>query len=153
MPLVEIRNVTKRFGPVTVLEDVSVAIGEGEIIAIIGRSGSGKSTLLRCINGLEPIQAGSIAVDGVRVNDPNTDLRKLRQQVGIVFQSYNLFPHLSVARNITLAPTVVKGMPERQARENARAVLRRVALERERDAFPPHLSGGPQHPVRSPRPP
>src|SRR3546814_5708035 len=117
MPLVEIRNVTKRFGPVTVLDDVSVAIGEGEIIAIIGRSGSGKSTLLRCINGLEPIQAGSIAVDGVRVNDPNTDLRKLRQQVGIVFQSYNLFPHLSVARNITLAPTVVKGMPERQARE------------------------------------
>src|SRR3546814_3870729 len=86
MPLVEIRNVTKRFGPVTVLDDVSVAIGEGEIIAIIGRSGSGKSTLLRCINGPEPIQGGSIAVDGVWVNDPTTDLRTLRQQVGIGFQ-------------------------------------------------------------------
>ncbi|HEY9567348.1 MAG TPA: amino acid ABC transporter ATP-binding protein [Thalassobaculum sp.] len=147
MPLVEIRNVTKRFGPVTVLDDVSVAIGEGEIIAIIGRSGSGKSTLLRCINGLEPIQGGSIAVDGVRVNDPTTDLRTLRQQVGIVFQSYNLFPHLSAARNITLAPTVVKGMPERQALEIARDVLRRVGLEDKLDAFPQQLSGGQQQRV------
>src|SRR5690606_27357605 len=127
--------------------DVSVAIGEGEIIAIIGRSGSGKSTLLRCINGLEPIQGGSIAVDGVRVNDPATDLRTLRQQVGIVFQSYNLFPHLSVARNITLAPTVVKGMPERQAMEIARDVLRRVGLEDKLDAFPQQLSGGQQQRV------
>src|SRR3546814_671969 len=147
MPLVEIRNVTKRFGPVTVLDDVSVAIGEGEIIAIIGRSGSGKSTLLRCINGLEPIQGGSIAVDGVRVNDPTTDLRTLRQQVGIVFQSYNLFPHLSAARNITLAPTVVKGMPERQALEIARDVRRRVGLEDKLDAFPQQLSGGQQQRV------
>src|SRR3546814_17341594 len=104
MPLVEIRNVTKRFGPVTVLDDVSVAIGEGEIIAIIGRSGSGKSTLLRCINGLEPIQGGSIAVDGVRVTDTTTDLRTLRQQVGIVFQSYTSFPHMSAAPNFHLSP-------------------------------------------------
>ena len=91
MSLVEIKNIVKRFGDVTVLNDVSLDIEPGEIIAIIGRSGSGKSTLLRCINGLEPVQAGTIDVDGVRVNDPATDLRKLRQQVGIVFQSYNLF--------------------------------------------------------------
>jgi polar amino acid transport system ATP-binding protein len=147
MSLLEIRNVTKRYGDVTVLEDVSVTLEAGEIIAIIGRSGSGKSTLLRCINGLEPVQAGSIVVDGVRVNDPQTDLRKLRQQVGIVFQSYNLFPHLSVARNITLAPTVVKGMREEQAREIARDVLRRVGLEEKLDVYPHQLSGGQQQRV------
>jgi len=147
MSLVEIKNVTKRFGTITVLDDVSVTIAAGETIAIIGRSGSGKSTLLRCINGLEPIQAGSIIFDGVRVNDPQTDLRKLRQQVGIVFQSFNLFPHLSVARNITLAPTVVKDMPEEQAREVARTVLRRVGLEEKLNAYPHQLSGGQQQRV------
>jgi polar amino acid transport system ATP-binding protein len=147
MSLVEIRNVTKRFGEVTVLDDVSITIEAGEIIAIIGRSGSGKSTLLRCINGLEPVQGGSITVDGARVNDPHTDLRKLRQQVGIVFQSYNLFPHLSVSRNITLAPTVVKGLPEAQAREIARDALRRVGLEEKLDAYPHQLSGGQQQRV------
>jgi polar amino acid transport system ATP-binding protein len=147
MSLVEIRNIIKRFGDVTVLNDVSLDIEPGEIIAIIGRSGSGKSTLLRCINGLEPVQAGTIDVDGVRVNDPATDLRKLRQQVGIVFQSYNLFPHLSVARNITLAPTVVKKMPEEAARELARSALRRVGLEEKLDVYPHQLSGGQQQRV------
>jgi polar amino acid transport system ATP-binding protein len=147
MSLVEIANVTKRYGDLTVLDDVSLTIESGEIIAIIGRSGSGKSTLLRCINGLEPIQAGSIRVDGVRVNDPATDLRKLRQQVGIVFQSYNLFPHLSVARNITLAPTVVKGMAQEEALGIARDVLRRVGLEEKLDAYPSQLSGGQQQRV------
>jgi polar amino acid transport system ATP-binding protein len=147
MSLVEIAHVTKRYGDLTVLDDVSLTIEPGEIIAIIGRSGSGKSTLLRCINGLEPIQGGSITVDGVRVNDPATDLRKLRQQVGIVFQSYNLFPHLSVSRNITLAPTVVKGMAEAAAREIARDVLRRVGLEEKLDAYPSQLSGGQQQRV------
>jgi polar amino acid transport system ATP-binding protein len=147
MSLVEIANVTKRYGDLTVLDDVSLTIEPGEIIAIIGRSGSGKSTLLRCINGLEPIQAGSIMVDGVRVNDPATDLRKLRQQVGIVFQSYNLFPHLSVARNITLAPTVVKGMAQEEALGIARDVLRRVGLEEKLDAYPSQLSGGQQQRV------
>ncbi len=147
MSLVEISNVIKRYGAVTVLDDVSVNVEAGEIIAIIGRSGSGKSTLLRCINGLEPIQGGSIVVDGVKVNDPETDLRKLRQQVGIVFQSYNLFPHLSVARNITLAPTVVKGMKDEKAREIALDVLRRVGLEDKIDAYPNQLSGGQQQRV------
>lgn len=147
MSLVEIRGITKKFGEVTVLDDVSVDIDEGQIIAVIGRSGSGKSTLLRCINGLEPIQAGSITVDGMTVNDPHTDLRKLRQQVGIVFQSYNLFPHLSVARNITLAPRVVKGIPSGEAREIATDVLRRVGLVEKLDALPHELSGGQQQRV------
>src|SRR6185312_540959 len=122
-------------------------VERGEIIAIIGRSGSGKSTLLRCINGLEPIQSGRIVVDDVMVNDPKTDLRRLRQRVGIVFQSYNLFPHLSVARNITLAPTVAKGMPQQQALEIARDVLRRVGLEDKLSAYPDQLSGGQQQRV------
>ncbi|MBN9497795.1 MAG: amino acid ABC transporter ATP-binding protein [Alphaproteobacteria bacterium] len=147
MSLVEIRNVTKRYGALTVLDDVSLDIEQGEIISIIGRSGSGKSTLLRCINGLEQIQGGSITVDGVRLGDPSTDLRKLRQQVGIVFQSYNLFPHLSVARNITLAPTVVKKTSDAEARKIAQNVLRRVGLEEKIDAFPQQLSGGQQQRV------
>ncbi len=147
MSLVEIRNVTKRYGALTVLDDVSLDIEQGEIISIIGRSGSGKSTLLRCINGLEQIQGGSITVDGVRLGDPSTDLRKLRQQVGIVFQSYNLFPHLSVARNITLAPTVVKKTSDTEARKIAQDVLRRVGLEEKIDAFPQQLSGGQQQRV------
>ena len=147
MSLVEIKNVIKRFGDVTVLNDVSLDIEASEVIAIIGRSGSGKSTLLRCINGLEAIQAGTISVDGVRVNDPATDLSKLRQQVGIVFQSYNLFPHLSVARNITLAPTVVKRMPNGEAGELARSVLQRVGLEDKLDVYPHQLSGGQQQRV------
>lgn len=147
MSLVEIRNVTKRYGALTVLDDVSLDIEQGEIISIIGRSGSGKSTLLRCINGLEQIQGGSITVDGVRLGDPSTDLRKLRQQVGIVFQSYNLFPHLSVARNITLAPTVVKKTSDAEARKIAQDVLRRVGLEEKIDAFPQQLSGGQQQRV------
>jgi len=147
MPLVEITSVTKRYGSLTVLDDVSLNVEPGEIIAVIGRSGSGKSTLLRCINGLEPIQAGRIVVDGETVGDKATDLRRLRQRVGIVFQSYNLFPHLSVSRNITLAPTITKGMSEAAAREIARDVLQRVGLEDKIDAYPDQLSGGQQQRV------
>jgi len=147
MSLVDLRDVVKRYGPLTVLDGVSLSVDKGEIIAIIGRSGSGKSTLLRCVNGLEPIQGGAVTFAGTVVNDPATDLRKLRQQVGIVFQSFNLFPHLSVERNITLAPTVVKGMDRQAARELARAVLRKVGLEEKIDAYPDRLSGGQQQRV------
>src|SRR5690349_19527543 len=147
MPLVELKDVVKRYGTHTVLDGVSLSVDKGEIIAIIGRSGSGKSTLLRCVNGLEPIQGGRVAFAGTVVNDPGTDLRKLRQQVGIVFQSFNLFPHLSVERNITLAPTVVKGMDRKAARELARSVLRKVGLEEKIDARPDQLSGGQQQRV------
>ncbi|HJQ60040.1 MAG TPA: amino acid ABC transporter ATP-binding protein [Vineibacter sp.] len=147
MPLVELINVVKRFGTLTVLDGVSLKVAKGEIIAIIGRSGSGKSTLLRCVNGLEPIQSGRVVFDGTVVNDPGTDLRRLRQHVGIVFQSFNLFPHLSVERNITLAPTAVKGMDRQAARELAHAVLRKVGLEDKIDAYPDQLSGGQQQRV------
>ncbi|HEX2886834.1 amino acid ABC transporter ATP-binding protein [Vineibacter terrae] len=147
MSLVDLRDVVKRYGPLTVLDGVSLSVEKGEIIAIIGRSGSGKSTLLRCVNGLEPIQGGAVTFAGTVVNDPATDLRKLRQQVGIVFQSFNLFPHLSVERNITLAPTVVKGMDRRAARALARTVLRKVGLEEKIDAYPDRLSGGQQQRV------
>ena len=147
MSLVELHDVVKRYGTHTVLERVSLSVEAGEIIAIIGRSGSGKSTLLRCINGLEPIQAGRIVFDGETVNDPATNLRKLRQRVGIVFQSYNLFPHLSVAANITLAPRVVKGMDRDASRELASRALARVGLLDKIDAYPDQLSGGQQQRV------
>jgi len=147
MSLVELENVIKRYGTHTVLNGVSLKVEKGEIIAIIGRSGSGKSTMLRCINGLEPIQGGTVTFDGTVVNDPATDLRKLRQHVGIVFQSFNLFPHLSVERNITLAPTVVKGVAKPAARDLARAVLQKVGLAEKIDAYPDQLSGGQQQRV------
>lgn len=147
MSLVELRNVSKSYGPLKVLDQVSLSVNKGEVIAVIGRSGSGKSTMLRCINGLEPIQGGEIIVDGQKVNDKNTDLRKLRQGVGIVFQSFNLFPHLSVSDNITLAPRIVKGERPDQARAVALDVLGRVGLADKIDAFPHQLSGGQQQRV------
>ena len=147
MSLVELDGVVKRFGALTVLDRVDLRIEPREIIAVIGRSGSGKSTMLRCINGLEPIQEGRNLFDGITVNDPITDLRKLRQRVGIVFQSYNLFPHLSVERNITLAPRVVKGMKDDAARRLAESALARVGLADKIDAYPDELSGGQQQRV------
>jgi polar amino acid transport system ATP-binding protein len=147
MSLVEIHDVSKSYGANQVLKGVSLDIEKGEVVAVIGRSGSGKSTLLRCVNGLEPVQAGTIRIDGVKVNDPATDLRKLRQEVGIVFQQFNLFPHLSVSDNITLAPRVVKKQKPEEAREVAREVLARVGLADKLDAYPSQLSGGQQQRV------
>ena len=147
MSLVEIHDVSKSYGANQVLKGVSLDIEKGEVVAVIGRSGSGNSPLLRCVNGLEPVQAGTIRIDGVQVNDPATDLRKLRQEVGIVFQQFNLFPHLSVSDNITLAPRVVKKQKPEAAREVARDVLARVGLEDKLDAYPSQLSGGQQQRV------
>jgi polar amino acid transport system ATP-binding protein len=147
MALVELSQVIKRYGTHTVLDGVSLSVDKGEIIAIIGRSGSGKSTLLRCVNGLEPIQAGTVRFEGTVVNDPGTDLRKLRQHVGIVFQSFNLFPHLTVEKNITLAPKVVKRVPPAEARALAERVLAKVGLAEKIDAWPDQLSGGQQQRV------
>jgi polar amino acid transport system ATP-binding protein len=144
MSLVDLNDVVKRYGQHTVLNRVSLTVAKGEIIAIIGRSGSGKSTMLRCVNGLEPIQGGTVSFDGTVVKDPATDLRKLRQHVGIVFQSFNLFPHLNVEKNITLAPNVVKGVPPAEARRLAETVLRKVGLAEKIDAYPDQLSGGQQ---------
>ncbi|GAU86388.1 amino acid ABC transporter ATP-binding protein [Bosea sp. BIWAKO-01] len=144
MSLLDLKDVVKRYGQHTVLNGVSLTVAKGQIIAVIGRSGSGKSTLLRCVNGLEPIQGGTISFDGTVVNDPGTDLSKLRLHVGIVFQSFNLFPHLSAEENITLAPNVVKGVPLAEARRLAQTVLRKVGLAEKIDAYPDQLSGGQQ---------
>ncbi|MEO7939507.1 MAG: amino acid ABC transporter ATP-binding protein [Burkholderiaceae bacterium] len=147
MPFVELKSVVKRYGNNTVLKEVDLAVEKGEIVAIIGRSGSGKSTLLRCINGLEPVQSGEVIVDGVAVHDPKANLRALRARVGIVFQSFNLFPHLTVERNITLGPTIVKGIPAADAAVLAREALRKVGLEEKIHAYADELSGGQQQRV------
>jgi polar amino acid transport system ATP-binding protein len=147
VPFVELKSVVKRYGSNTVLQDVDLRIDKGEIIAIIGRSGSGKSTLLRCINGLEPVQGGEVWVDGVAVHDPKANLRELRARVGIVFQSFNLFPHLTVERNITLGPTIVKGIGATEAAALARDALRKVGLEEKIKAYADELSGGQQQRV------
>jgi len=144
---VELKSVRKSYGSNTVLQDVDLNIEKGEIVAIIGRSGSGKSTLLRCINGLEPVQGGEVWVDGVAVHDPRANLRELRARVGIVFQSFNLFPHLTVERNITLGPTIVKGIGAAQAAVLAREALRKVGLEEKIKAYADELSGGQQQRV------
>ena len=147
MALVEIRDVRKSFGQVEVLKGVSLDVKEGEIVTIIGRSGSGKSTLLRCINALETIDSGSITVEGQAVSAGMADLRQFRQRVGIVFQAFNLFPHLTVEKNITLAPLLTKKIGKAQARPLALDVLGRVGLADKIDAWPERLSGGQQQRV------
>ncbi len=145
--VVRLHDVHKRFGTVEVLKGVSFDVAGGEVVAIIGRSGSGKSTALRCINRLEVIQSGEIEVCGHRVDDPALELRALRQDVGMVFQSYNLFPHLTVAENIMLAPRRVKKTPKAKARELAERALAQVGLSEKIDAYPEQLSGGQQQRV------
>ncbi len=145
--VVRLHNVHKSFGSHKVLEGVSFEVGRGEVAAVIGQSGSGKSTALRCINALETIEQGSIDVCGHAVHDPKLDRRSLRRDVGIVFQSYNLFPHLTVEQNIMLAPTCVKSLPKAKARELAREVLARVGLEAKAENYPEQLSGGQQQRV------
>ena len=125
-----------------VLEDISLSVKRGEVIVVIGPSGCGKSTFLRCINALEPIQGGTIEVDGKEVTSSEKDLTELRQKVGMVFQSYDLFPHMPVLDNITLAPTKVKKIPKAQAEEAARALLKRVGLTDKEKSYPRELSGG-----------
>jgi polar amino acid transport system ATP-binding protein len=147
MSLVEIRDVHKRFGPVEVLKGVSLEVATGETVAIIGRSGSGKSTLLRCINGLEPVQAGQITVDGIEITGKSANLNQARQRVGMVFQSFNLFPHLTVERNVTLALTVVRKMKLDEARGIAREMVAKVGLAEKLTAYPDELSGGQQQRV------
>jgi len=147
MSLVQVEGVHKYFGNLHVLKDINLDVQKGEDVMLIGRSGSGKSTLLRSINGLEPIQKGNIWVDGSHVNHKKTDLKLLRQKVGIVFQSYNLFPHLSVERNITLAPMVAKKISSKEAGDIAHSVLRQVGLEDKITAYPDELSGGQQQRV------
>ncbi|WP_298371697.1 amino acid ABC transporter ATP-binding protein [Azospirillum sp.] len=145
--VVKLHDIHKSFGSVEVLKGVSFEIDKGEVVAIIGRSGSGKSTALRCINRLETIQSGTLEVCGHRIDHADLDLRTLRQDVGMVFQSYNLFPHLTVEENITLAPRRVKKLPTRDARALALLSLERVGLAEKIDAYPEQLSGGQQQRV------
>ncbi len=147
MSAVHVEGVVKRYGPLEVLRGVSMEVEAGQVVAIIGRSGSGKSTLLRCLNGLEAIQGGRIAVAGHTLDGTDKNLRALRQDVGIVFQSYNLFPHLRVGENIMLAPRVVKKLPAAEAAGVARAVLAEVGLPDKWDSYPDNLSGGQQQRV------
>ena len=147
MSVVSVEGVHKRYGPLEVLRGVSLQVEAGQVVAIIGRSGSGKSTLLRCLNGLEAIQDGRIAVAGHALDGTDRNLRALRQDVGIVFQSYNLFPHLRVGENIMLAPRVVKRLPAAEAAGIARAVLAEVGLPDKWDSYPDNLSGGQQQRV------
>ncbi len=147
MPLVSINDIRKSYGETEVLKGVSMDVARGDVVAIIGRSGSGKSTLLRCINGLETYQAGSIVVDGIEVGDGKTDMRKLRRHVGMVFQQFNLFPHLTAGENIMLAPTVVVKTLRGEARAIAEQLLAKVGLEGKFDAYPAQLSGGQQQRV------
>jgi len=146
-PIISLREVHKTFGYNPVLKGVSFEVNKGEMIAIIGASGSGKSTALRCMDRLETIDSGSIEVAGIRVDDPGVDLRQLRREVGIVFQSYNLFPHLTVEANIMLGLRHVKRYSRDQARASALQVLEKVGLRAKAQAYPEQLSGGQQQRV------
>ncbi len=146
-PIIQFRNVNKWFGSNHVLHDVTFQIKEGEVVVICGPSGSGKSTLIRCINRLEPIQSGELIVDGISVTDQKADVNKLRQEIGIVFQSFNLFPHMTAMQNIMLAPLKVRKWPQQQAEETAMKLLQRVGMPEKANAYPGHLSGGQQQRV------
>ena len=142
--MIEIENVRKSFGGLEILKGVSMTVARGEVVSVIGGSGSGKSTLLYCVNGLESIDGGRVAVDGVEVHAKGTDLNKLRRNIGMVFQQWNAFPHLTALENAALAPRVVLGKTRREAEDIARRQLAHVGLADKLDAFPAKLSGGQQ---------
>jgi len=145
--MIEIEEVSKWYGAVQVLERCSTRVAKGEVVVVCGPSGSGKSTLIKCVNALEPFQQGAITVNGVRVKDPATDLPRLRARVGMVFQHFELFPHMSVLDNLCLAPVKVLGRARDEARARAVALLARVGLEAHAAKFPGQLSGGQQQRV------
>ncbi|HET9735628.1 MAG TPA: amino acid ABC transporter ATP-binding protein [Burkholderiales bacterium] len=145
--MIELKNVSKWYGSFQVLADCSTRVAKGEVVVVCGPSGSGKSTLIKCVNGLEPFQKGEITVDGIAVGDPQTDLPKLRARVGMVFQHFELFPHMSVLKNLTLAQVKVLGRSEEAARDKGLKLLERVGLTEHRDKFPGNLSGGQQQRV------
>jgi polar amino acid transport system ATP-binding protein len=147
MAFLEMRDVHKRYGHHEVLRGLNLSVNEHQVVCLIGPSGCGKSTLLRCINGLDPIQSGEIRLENDRVSGPGVDVNKLRQQVGIVFQSFNLFPHMSVRENVTLAPIKVLKTDRAEAESKALALLKRIGLEAKATAYPDRLSGGQQQRV------
>lgn len=147
MSIIEVKDLKKNFGDNEVLKGINLNIESGEVVCIIGPSGSGKSTLLRCLNRLEDINGGSVIINGVDITDPKIDINKERQNIGMVFQSFNLFPHLSVGENITLAPLELKLMNEDEATQKAKDLLDKVGLAEKYDAYPDSLSGGQQQRV------
>ncbi|MFE2754231.1 amino acid ABC transporter ATP-binding protein [Actinosynnema sp. NPDC059335] len=146
-PVLSVRGVVKRYGGVTVLDGISLDVHEHEVVTVIGSSGSGKSTLLRCVNLLEELDDGQVLLDGVDVSDPRVDADLARRGMGIVFQAFNLFPHMTVLDNVTLAPRVVHGVPRERAERDALDLLDRVGLADRARGYPEQLSGGQQQRV------
>lgn len=140
--LLSIEHLKKAYGDNVVLKDINLQVKRGEVIVVIGPSGCGKSTFLRCINALEPIQGGTITIDGRTIDGSAKDIASLRQKIGMVFQSYDLFPHMTVLDNITLAPMKAQGKKKEEAQDEARDLLKRVGLAEKEDSFPRQLSGG-----------
>lgn len=139
---VSVKNLKKNFGSLAVLKDISLDINIGEVICLIGPSGSGKSTFLRCLNRLEDITSGSVIIDGEDITDPKLDINKKRENIGMVFQHFNLFPHMTVKENIMLAPVELKKMTSAEAEQTAYQLLERVGLKDKADSYPAQLSGG-----------
>jgi polar amino acid transport system ATP-binding protein len=147
VPFVQLTGVSKWFGHLQVLDHVNLTVDEHNVVCLIGASGSGKSTLLRCLNRLEHVQEGEIIVDGQRLTDHNIDVNALRKKIGIVFQAFNLFPHMTVLQNVMLAPRKATGASRDEAEARARALLKRIGLEEKAEEFPDRLSGGQQQRV------
>jgi len=146
-PFVDIRGVSKWFGDLQVLDKISLDVPEHDVVCLIGASGSGKSTLLRCLNLLEHVEEGEIVVDGQRLTHERVDVNALRRKIGIVFQAYNLFPHMTVLQNVTLGPRKVRGLDRAKARSAALELLRSIGLDDKADEYPDRLSGGQQQRV------
>ncbi|ATY85927.1 peptide ABC transporter ATP-binding protein [Kyrpidia spormannii] len=145
--MIHVRDLHKRFGDLEVLKGVNCDVREQEVVCVIGPSGSGKSTFLRCLNGLETVTSGEVVIDGIRVSDPKCDINAVRREVGMVFQRFNLFPHMTALENIILAPMKVRKVPREEAMDQARALLAKVGLSDKADAYPEQLSGGQQQRV------
>jgi glutamate/aspartate transport system ATP-binding protein len=145
--MIEIRNISKWYGQFQVLTECSTQVEKGEVIVVCGPSGSGKSTLIKCVNGLEPFQAGDVVVDGISVGDPKTNLPKLRARVGMVFQHFELFPHMSITDNLAIAQIKVLGRSSDEAKDKGMKLLDRVGLKAQAHKFPGQLSGGQQQRV------
>ena len=145
--MISFKKVNKWFGDLNVLKDINIDVAQGEVVVVCGPSGSGKSTLIRCINRLEPIQEGELVVDEVNIHDKNINMTKIRAEIGFIFQSFNLYPHMTALENVTIAPIRVRKMPKAEAEKLGRATLTRVGLEDRIDNYPAQLSGGQQQRV------
>ena len=147
MPKIIVKNLQKKFGDLEVLKDINLEVEEGEVVCVIGPSGSGKSTMLRCLNGLEEATSGTIIVDGNEITDPNVDIDLVRRNIGMVFQQFNLFPFMTVKKNVTFAPVKLGLMSQEEADKKADTLLDRVGMLDKANAYPRQLSGGQQQRV------